>query len=381
MKSLQNLFGRLSTIRIIVWAAITSSVLGILGGYFGEPPPVAKSNFTMGMAPGDPRVVQRHYPRIDNAFTVAWVTDSSPTILRSKGGHPDNIDRVGFVQDRILERTPDINGHPLSFAMYMQVFGPKAIDKYFEAQHAIRLKPDLLIYGVNPTFDFTPWDMMGEPRSPGALSAFGGANSVKWTLLLATPAQILEANIATLLPAVERRFALGKQIDALRAQLDPFNLRSTLRPPSPTGWSMMRWRAARTGLTPTPSPERPSSELVQITAMRLMDLGARSWGKVILQDLVADLRRSGTPALIYMIPVSLQAIESDPIAAANFHRLESWFAEFATQNSNSNVTIIPQTPSRFIKDLAFYDVSHLTDPAPFVDFLTREIKVNAKFQN
>jgi len=357
---------------------LTVWVLGILAGLSVDPAPMIKANFGMGMAPGDPRLVQRHYPRDRNANTVAWITDSSPTILRRRGGHPDNIDRVGYIQDHILEKSPLIDGRPLHFAMYMQQFGPKAIDKYFEVQHAIHLKPNLIVYGVNPTFDFTPWEIMGEPRSPGALAAYGGLNSLKWTLLLAPPAQVLESTIATFLPAVELRYELGKHIDKLRERLDPFNLRLKSPPPSPVGWSMMRTRADRNGLTPSRPAGTPSSELVQITAMRLMDLGDRSWGKVILKDLVADLRRSKTPALIYMIPVNLEAIESDRVASANFHELESWFERFAETNSGDNLTILPQTPSRFIKDLSFYDITHLTEPTPFIDYFTSKIKENIR---
>jgi len=381
MNRMQSLFAKLSAVRIMAWASFALIVLGSLGGGVGEPLLSPRTNFGMGTAMGDPRVVQRRFPQVENATTVAWITDSSPTILRAKGGHPDNFDRVGFIQDRILEKKPDIEGHPLHFAMYMQSFGPKAIDKYFEAQHAISLKPNLLIYGVNPTFDFTPWDMMGEASAPGALSPFGSHNSYKWTLLLASPAQLIQGQLIRFLPTVEMRFEIGKHFEVLRSWLDPFNFRAAAHPSSPVGWSMMRWRAHHTGLTQPFDPERtPSSQLVQLTAMQLMDLRDDSWGKQILRDLVADLRQSGTPALIYMIPVNLRAIDSDPVVAANFRSIEKWFSEFAAQNSGGGVTIAPQTPSRFLEGLLFFDISHLTAPDPFVDYLSNEIATHAKPQ-
>ncbi len=109
-----------------------------------------------------------------------------------------------------------------------------------------------------------------------------------------------------------------------------------------------------------------------------MDVNPKSWGVNILSDLVADLRRSGTPALIYMIPVNIRAIEGDSIASANFVKLEKWFSEFAELNSNGNITIISKTPSRFIDDIDFYDTSHVTNPGKFVEYLATEIKAHAK---
>jgi hypothetical protein len=39
---------------------------------------------------------------------------------------------------------------------------------------------------------------------------------------------------------------------------------------------------------------------------------------------------------------------------------------------------LPATPTRSLPGLKFYDVSHLTSPQPFADYLLGEIRENAK---
>ncbi len=81
-----------------------------------------------------------------------------------------------------------------------------------------------------------------------------------------------------------------------------------------------------------------------------------------------------------MIPFNLSAIASDPKISEDVQLLERWFAQFAAKNSGGNVTIIPQTPSRFLSGLSFYDISHLTQPDPFVRFMSNEIARYANTQ-
>jgi hypothetical protein len=109
-----------------------------------------------------------------------------------------------------------------------------------------------------------------------------------------------------------------------------------------------------------------------------MDVGENSWGKAILRDLAKDLRESRVPALIYMIPVNVAAIEKDPVAAANFHAVEKWFAQYAAEYGSDTLRILPATPTRNLPGLKFYDVSHLTSAQPFADYLLAEIRENAK---
>ncbi len=295
MTRLRALWTELSVGQIICWALLGVAVLGYVVPLIMPPPLLAHIPlFIMGTGFGDPRVVQRDYVRDPAAFTVAWVTDSSPTILRVDPKNPDTPERVGLIPEEILKQMPEVGGRPLNFAMYMQVFGPKAIDKYFEAEHALSLKPDLLIYGVNPTFDFTPWSMMAEPNIPASLAPFGTLGTAKWTLLFASPGQLLQSALIEVLPVVEERFDLAQKLEQIRDWLDPFDLRSV--PPPPAGWNdLMRWRAYYTGQWPQFPQAAPSSELVQMTAMRIMDLDEHAWGKEILRRLVADARRSGIP--------------------------------------------------------------------------------------
>jgi hypothetical protein len=382
MPDLAALAARLSVARILAWAALFFVVLSfpLADLVPAGTVPAGPGSFIMGMPAGDPRIVERHYPPDPGTRTIAWITDSSPTILKPRGDHPDSFDRVGLLQDTMLERNSASGGGPLRFAAYMQIFGPKAIDKYFEAQHAISLKPDLLVYGVNPTFDFTSWNMMGEEAVPGALASFGTGRSWGWALLFASPSQLLQGLAMRVLPAMERRYELGKVMDRVRRALDPFGFGGAAPPgkPSPVG-TLMFYRAWREGLLPPfDANVTPSSQHTQLTAMRLMDTGEHAWGKAILRDLARDLRESGTPALIYMIPVNVAVIEKDPIAAANFHAIERWYAEFAAQYNSETLRILPQTPTRSLPGLTFFDVSHLTNAQPFADYFLAEILQNAQ---
>jgi len=382
MPDLKALAGRLSPARILAWAAAFFVCLniGVERLFPPAPVPAAPGSFMMGTATGDPRIVERRYPPNPATTTIAWITDSSPTILRPRGDHPDSFDRIGFLQDEMLQRGEADRGDPLRFAMYMQIFGPKAVDKYFEAQHAISLRPDLLVYGVNPTFDFTSWNMMGEEASPGALASFGTGRSWSWAMLLSSPSQLLQGLAIRVLPVVERRYELGTAFNRLRGALDPlgFAKAAPARNAPPFG-TLMVYRAYRQGLIPPFDPSvTPSSQHTQLIAMRLMDLREHSWGKSILRDLARDLRESRVPALIYMIPVNVAVIEKDPVAAANFHAVEKWFAQYAAEYGSDTLKILPATPTRYLPGLTFYDVSHLTSAQPFADYLLGEIRDNAK---
>ena len=337
-----NFVDRLSLVRIIIWAFVGFMIINLTIGYLIPPKPEKSEKLNMATTPGDPRIVHRSFQYIPDITTVAWITDSSPIIVNPKGAQPNNKDYTGLIHDIIQDQKPYINGYPLRFVMYMPSFGPKALDKYFETQHAVTLKPNLLLYSVNPTFDFTPWYMLEEETTPGSLASFGSTRSLKWSLLFASPSQILQGNLMRIFPVVERRFELASFIENLRHSLDPFGLAKIPALNKKAGSRhLMFWRAYYQNLNP-PSDDRISTQQrTQLIAMRLMDISDRSWGKLILSDLVQDLRDTKTPALIYMIPVNLKAISNDPVAAPKFEALEQWFLEFAKNNSDENITSSP----------------------------------------
>jgi hypothetical protein len=104
-----------------------------------------------------------------------------------------------------------------------------------------------------------------------------------------------------------------------------------------------------------------------------MDMSEHAWGKEILRDLVARARQAGVPTLIHIVPLNLSAIDGDEVARGNFAAFEEWFQTFAATVSYGNVHIIPQTPTRTLAGLKFYDISHLTEAAPYVRFMNDEI--------
>lgn len=217
---------------------------------------------------GDPRIVSRQPLRVGNEFVVAWITDSSPLIYKIDPVDPVDFTKweiEGMIQRKILDILPGLDGRRLKFKMYMQ-YGNRGVDKYFQAQAAISQKPDLLIYGVNPTFDFTTANILGEPMTPGSLATYGDRAAWAWALILSSPADLFQGVLMRLLPAVRDRYDMGEVIAEFRNRMDWFGF-GPLRPaPDKGGYSPM-WEK---GLPEYDKQHVPVSQVWELLAMGQM---------------------------------------------------------------------------------------------------------------
>jgi hypothetical protein len=259
--------------------------------------------------------------------------------------------------------------------MYMQ-YGNRGVDKFFQAQHALSQKPDMLIYGVNPTFDFATINIIGEHMTPGSLATFGDLAAWRWALALSTPGEIVQGVFMRLLPGVRDRYDMGAIIARIRDKLDWFGF-GALRP-APVDRSFNPLWAK--GLPPYDPKRVPGSQVVELMALERMNISDDSWGARLLDDFVARARRSGIPTLIYVLPLNLRAIEGNPVALKNFLLFEKWFRDFAKRETRDAVYVIPQTPSRKLSGLEFFDVDHLTVADPFIEYMRQEISEHARIR-
>jgi hypothetical protein len=232
----------------------------------------------------------------------------------------------------------------------------------------------MLIYGVNPCFDFTTVNIIGEQMTPGSLATFGDLAVWRWALTLSSPADLVQGIFMRWLPAVRNRYDMGEIIDRFRNKMDWF------------GFGPLRQAAVRRSFNPLwanglPEYDKkrvPASQVIELMALGQMQVSDRSWGVQLLDDFVAQAHRSGIPTLIYTIPVNLPAIEANTEALKTFRLFEEWFRVFAARESNGTVRIIPQTPSRTLDGLEFVDIDHLTAADPFVQYMSKEISEHAR---
>jgi hypothetical protein len=372
-----DIFRPLSLWRIVAAAVLAFALIGLTADRLLPDLPVSLIN--LGMSQSDPRVVQRNISRNDGEFFVTWVIDSSPNVLKRQPTDPNRIDYVGRIDDEVTKLLPVVDNRKLRFGVFLQSFGAKAIDKLYTLQYAVDTNPDLVIYGVNPTFDFTPWNMMASSHVAGGLATYSDLKSSKWALMFASPAELLEGLAGRFLPAVRDRFDFGTSVDRLRVALDPFHLGAASKPLGKPAWSPLFARGFAESRMPPFDPRVDSNHLrAQRLAMRYMDLGPSSWGKAVVTDVIERLKRANQRSIVYIIPLNIEAIEKDPGAAEKFHEFEKWFSQLALETSDEFVTVIPRTPTRDLAGLEFHDISHLTKAEPFIEFLSKEIAKSAQ---
>jgi hypothetical protein len=375
-----NLLRRASIWRIALAAMVTVVAIGIASHSFIP----HSANIETGTEwintgqPSDPRIVLRDRHRVSDEFWVMWITDSSPQILAPPTANIWQHTTVGFIDQRIVQDLKADRSRNYRLTVVSTGLGPKAIDKYYLTQFAIKAKPDLIVYTVNPSFDFTPWQMLATKSIPGELATFGSFRSWWWTLLLTPPSDLFEGLATRYLPAVTHRAFFADILNRWRNWFDPFALAAVRPPTRPvpewTQRSMLVARAVQSGAWFMYDQTKPFTVFTQLLAMRLIDQDQRAWGFRLLGDLVSDLRDSRIPAFIYMLPVQTGEIAADPIAGPKFDVVERWFETFARSQSDGQIRILEKSPTRFLPGLKFYDLTHLTAPDPFIQMMSREIE-------
>lgn len=379
MVKISELISRVSIFRIGIVAAVTFAMLAYAFDHWAPEPAPARSNVElMGMSSADPLVVRRNVRKSPDEFLVAMITDSSIQILEPDPTNIQRYTRRDFVPDMLIREIPEVDGRKLRIAVFTQQFGQRSIDKYYQANYALSLKPDLLIYTINPTFDFTPRWIMGGAHIPGALATYGDSASWRWSLFLSSPAELLQGVLIRILPAVGRRVEYGSAFAGVADKLDVFNLGEAPKPPTKAGWPILQHIAQRDGRAPRWDPSKiPSSQFIHLMGMRYMDTRPNGWGELILNDLVTRLEREQQTAILYVLPLNFAVVNADPGAKDNYERLENWLVHFAANRTPSRVRVVARTLTRDQPDLKFYDTSHLTEGAQFTDWLKKEIQADA----
>lgn len=369
----------MSIVRTFVWVLVGIFLLGLL---FPAPKPKLSHTYYNKSAlrntpvldlildKNDPRG-WKHLKKDPSKFTIAWIGGSTIQTVRPR--------HHSFIPVDVARRLPRIDGKPVQVNMYLME-SSRTYDLYAATADAVATKPDMVILDLNPIWLFNPnaiqsWSNLN-PAVLKTLASDPGA----WPLLAAldSPTDVALSAASSHLAAIRDRWSYAKK---LRAELDKL---SPLTPPPMVDPSAATRRLHGTELIATMQeplnfwnyyrliPDGTPGQKRYQTILRQ----AKTDGSVINDDIVAltlrTLADSKIPSIAYMSALDPSTL-TDPDVDATLHRIETHLHSIAAQHRSRTLLVRSQSATRYLHNLRFRDMAHITDGDPLVDYLASAV--------
>jgi hypothetical protein len=322
-------------------------------------------------------------------FKVAWISGSATQVIWPLNS-PDGKTEVNefmpmFVQPRIKEAV----GRDVDILLYVVQAG-SVLDKYLALVHALGSNADLIMFEVNPAYDFTAniTTYRSNLFAANAQDMLKRTERIATQLLLSSPAEVIWSLLQRTLPALRDRWAYAKwlsdrlTIRVRRAVATPspaaplgadraymFNARH-----APAFWSLHR--------------PRPNDNYWLNFTDRLADGNVKPFtaiqaalangepirggaGASIIQRVVAEIARSRIPAIVYLSPIGPDASGMKGLSM-KYEEMQHGLKTIGLPHRfNKDLCVITSWPKDFIAEQRFSDEVHIRRSEPMASEMSR----------
>jgi hypothetical protein len=322
-------------------------------------------------------------------FKVAWISGSATQVIWPLNS-PDGKTEVNefmpmFVQPRIKEAV----GRDVDILLYVVQAG-SVLDKYLALVHALGSNADLIMFEVNPAYDFTAniTTYRSNLFAANAQDMLKRPERIATQLLLSSPAEVIWSLLQRTLPALRDRWAYAKwlsdrlTIRVRRAVATPspaaplgadraymFNARH-----APAFWSLHR--------------PRPNDNYWLNFTDRLADGNVKPFtaiqaalangepirggaGASIIQRVVAEIARSRIPAIVYLSPIGPDASGMKGLSM-KYEEMQHGLKTIGLPHRfNKDLCVITSWPKDFIAEQRFSDEVHIRRSEPMASEMSR----------
>ena len=330
----------------------------------------------MSMAKSDSRGFREGRASIPkNTPYVVWVGGSS---LHVRDRLNNNSKKWGYETFIPLEvqaiLTPKLDCD-IHFDLYIQS-AQRLFDQYLCLLDGLDNEPDLVVLTLNPVWMLNAKAPTLWTNAYSATVARGnaGIGDMALMLLFDGPGKIFEGAVAYFSPLVKNRQdykldptktispLLGSAVKGQKPSQDKLAQALGMSQPMQF-WAMFEKMGGNIG----------DAADWQRAAMSYVDTRGRSLNHKILDKIFDCLEKAHMPAIVYTAPVVPWVLE-DPVlreaVAANEEALE----KLARKYDDSQIRVIDENPTRFLRDLEFRDMVHLKNSAQLSAFLAEEVE-------
>jgi hypothetical protein len=297
-------------------------------------------------------------------FHIAWITGSEGQVF-SLG--PSKIVALGsftFVAELAAQRLPFLGGRQIVVDLYY-LPAMRLGDSYITLLHAIKSKPDMIVFDLNPAWVLNPLAVHQWAQLDQIGATELATKPEQWPLgasLFSPSALMWGAAASTLGPIRDRAYygtSIHDQVDSwgpLRrrpkdAVSDAPSLAQTVLTMSPADfWFQYRFNEKRT----------PDAEFwAKVLGPSLG--GGGPLNRTLLSDIGKALKDSKIPSYVYLAQTNSTWLTGDKQIRTAIDDIEGQLEKLRGDFAASNIVYQPRTLSRYVHNLSFLrgDLVHL----------------------
>lgn len=336
----------------------------------------------------DPRTVREDILPKPGALRIAWISDSSSVMIdqgKYYGSTPE--DQYRLVPQRVAEKLKSRHDLPdFEMPLYLRL-GVRSLDMLIFALLALQQKPDLIVIPINSIWTFSHYQVANRKTSMHLAPSVLVRYPQLWGIVagFCSPAQNLWAFAGRHFTVI-RYAALFKAflLQEYGPLLDKISLASrgpeislTIPATNIPYWIVMH--LLKGNAKPVAKNKRIWPPLLYHQVIQHNDpYMTGSWATDGFHALLAILKASGIPAIIYNWPVS-EEFDKNPATRKKLIELQEFLENEGQKLRGSNIKIISHMPGSVRKTMSFLDDQfHAAEEGKLDDFLAREIWLKLK---
>lgn len=377
-------------LRICVWSLFFLYAFGKLIPELPEQVPLEEVTRNTQVIPlltnaNDHRTVREDVAPNPEKININWISDSSGVMIDpGESLHTFPQDKFRLLPLRVAEKLTHVHGiKDFQIPLYLRL-SMLPVDTLVFALRALRDKPDMIVLPINTVWAFSHYQVASRDRSMHlAPSVFAGYLRL-WPMMLAfcTPMQQFYSvaggyfDVLHNAVPVKAHFQTKFQDWLSAAGMVPEPVKIGLNVPitNVPYWLYVNMLIRDAAPLLDPNGSIDTSRIYNQVIQHATPAARGSWATDSFQDLIAILKESGVPVIIYSWPVSDRFL-NDPATKQKILEIQAFLAKERDALADSNIRILTPVPEKVRKSVSYLakDDYHATNEGLLDDYLASNI--------